>query len=144
MFLTSVCQAQKITSIYTDLQPKKCKTLREAASDAEGYIEECSGTAGYKLRVLEGDLRQSINVITPRKKEFELSFWTFSSAFSRIGKKVEWHIKNKVPTALIVGFYAFENPDNPLIETRYLIVSKITENQICITDVVKPGANQNA
>lgn len=130
-------------SVYTSLSDKNCKTLRKPVSDELGYLGECRGVAGYKLQLTEGDLRQSINVLTPQRKKFELGFWNVSSAFSSIGEKAEWRVKGKIPTALIVRFNASENPDDSSILTTYLIVSKIARNRACITDVVSPGADQN-
>jgi len=129
------------TSIYTDLSAKKCKTLKE---DDQGSEQECKGTAGYKLLVLEGDIRQTVTVVTPKGKEFPLELWTVvSPAFSSVGEKAEWRMKNKKPVALIIRFNASENSEDSSKITSYLSVAKITANEICVTDVIKPGANQN-
>jgi hypothetical protein len=42
-----------------------------------------------------------------------------------------------------VRFNASENPEHPEKTTSYLVVSKITAKQICVTDVIKPQANAN-
>lgn len=143
IFSVAVCQAQKTTGVYTSLSDKNCKTLRQGGNDELSYLGECRGVAGYRLHVLEGDLRQSINVITPQKRKFQLKFWNVSTAFSSVGDQAEWRVRGKTPTALIVRFNASENPDDSSILTSYLIVSKIAKNRACITDIVKPGANQN-
>ncbi len=144
-------QAQKVESIYTSLDPKKCKTLELVTTEAGHYRGLCSGVGGYKLESLEDDIRQSINVITPNRKKFELDYWTnVSGAFSYVGAKAEWRIKRLgkkiIPIALIVRFDASENPDDALKTNSYLVVSKITAKEICITDVVDPkaGANEEA
>lgn len=145
----SFAQKQKITSVYTTLADKQCKTLELNVEESGYYRGRCPGTGGYKLELIEGDLRQTINVIAPNRKKYELSLWTnVSSAFSAVGDKAEWRVmteKGKItPVALIVRFNASENPDNPNQMTSYLVVSKITANDICITDVVKPGSDANA
>lgn len=132
-------------SVYTELSDKKCKTLESNPEEAGWYLGECGGTAGYKLRVSEGDLRQSISVVTPAGTVQDLDFGRVSSAFSSVGPKAEWRIKNKMPVGLIVRFNAAEDPENTTRRTSYLIVSKISNNSSCIVGVVRPTTrNQNA
>jgi hypothetical protein len=136
-----------IKSVYTDLDANKCKTIN--SSDEGGWSEqECPGFAGYKLEVVEGDIRQTINVISPSKKKSELNLWSVvSSAFSSVGKKAEWRVQTvdgkQIPIALIVRFNASETPEKPEKLTSYLTVTKITANSTCVTDIVKPIKNAN-
>ena len=141
-------QKAKVESVYTNLDTKNCKTLEQSDEGTGWYRGECKGVSGYRLQVTEGDIRQSIDVIAPNKKKFELDFTgKVSLAFSSIGAKAEWRVvhKNKklVPFALIVRFNASENPENPTKNTSYLVISKITKTEICITDVIKPSATAN-
>lgn len=141
---------QKIESVYTDLTTEKCKQLEQSDEEGGSYRGECAGVGGYKLEVLEGDLRQSINVIAPGGKKFELDLWrTVSGAFSAVGEKAEWRVarsgKKITPTALIVRYNASENPEKPEQNVSYLVVVKITKTAACVTDVVKPTVkNQNS
>lgn len=134
--------AQKNTSIYTKLDDKSCKTLEADSSGAGSYRGRCPGIAGYKLDLLEGDLRQTINVIAPGNKKFELNFWSFYSSFSAIGQKAEWRMKGKTPVALIFR-YNVSNPEDTTKNTSYLMVAKVTKNEVCITDIVNPSKTQN-
>jgi hypothetical protein len=140
---------QKIESIYTDLTTEKCKEIELTDNEGGSYRGECAGVGGYKLEVLEGDLRQSINVIAPGGKKSELDLWTtVSGAFSAVGAKAEWRVirngKNITPTALILRYNASENPEKPELTISYLVVVKIEKNAACVTDVVKPTVkNQN-
>lgn len=98
--------------------------------------------------VSEGDLRQNITVVTPKGAKHSLELWTVvSPAFSSLGPKAEWRvatIKNKrVPTALIVRYFASENSEKPDKTTAYLVVTKITDKEICVTDRVPPGPKAN-
>ena len=131
-------------SVYTSLSEKACRALKVSDDEGSSYEGECPGVGGYKLRLLEGDLRQSIDIVTPGKKTHQLAFWNISSAFSYIGDRVEWRMKGKTPIALIARFNASEDPENAEKRTSYLIVSKITKNEICVTDVIKPTTTQNA
>ena len=135
-------------SVYTSLSDKNCKTIVSNPDEGGDYRGLCPGTNGYKLELLEGDLRQSINVIAPNKKKYELNLWSVVSAqFSAVGEKAEWRVsgagKNAKPAALIIRFNASENPENASITTSYLVVVKITKNSACVTNIVKPSANAN-
>ena len=134
----------QIRSEYTSVGEKSCKTIRTEPDEGAEYEGECPGVGGYKLRLLEGDLRQSLDVVTPKKKTHQLAFWNISPAFSYIGDKVEWRMQGKMPIALIARFDASEDPANPEKRTSYLIVTKITKNEVCVTDVIRPSQTQNA
>ena len=137
--------SEKVAPVYTDITEKGCKTTKK--NEAEEWMTQiCEGVGGYKLEVFEGDLRSSINVVAPNGKKSELEFQQVSSAFSTLGEKAEWRVEKKdgkdVPTALIVRFNASKGDDGSKNDS-YLIVSKISPEKSCITDVVKPSANAN-
>jgi len=144
----ALAQKSKIESVYTNLDAKSCKTLEQETEGTGWYRGECKGIGGYKLQITEGDLRQSIDVVAPNKSKYELDFTGHvSGGFSSVGAKAEWRVKRKgktlTPIALIIRFNASENPEDSSILTSYLVVSKVTKNQICITNIVKPGAKAN-
>lgn len=138
-----VANAQ-ITSVYTDLDADKCKTLELAEDEGGLYKGECKGVGGYKLYSREGDLRMSIDVVAPGNRVSQLQFWNVSSAFSYLGAKAEWRLKKGSPIALIVRFNISENPEDSSKITSLLVVSKVSKTGSCVTDVVRPQANQNA
>lgn len=143
MIFSSSVLAQKNTSIYTSLTTEGCKTLE---SDEEGtgwYRGLCKGTGGYSLELTEGDLRQSLIVIAPNKKRFDLNFMRVSPRFSSIGEKAEWRMKGKTPVALIVR-YRFSSEEDETKSVSYLIVTKLSGKESCITDIVKASKTQNA
>ncbi len=138
----------KSEPIYTDLTSEKCTTIESNPNEGGSYIGECKGIDGYKLEVIEGDIRQSINVIFPNGKKAELDFRSkVSSAFSSVGEKAEWRVlkndKGEKNYGLIIRYNASENPEKPEQNTSYLVVTKITKDTACITDVVKPSKDQN-
>lgn len=135
-------------SIYTELTTEKCRTIEFNPDEGGSYKGECPGVGGYKLEVLEGDLRQTINIIYPNGKKYELDFTlNVSGAFSALGEKAEWRVENKdenpQPYAMIVRYNAAENPEKPEQNTSYLVVTKITKDAACITDIVRPSKDQN-
>ena len=129
-------------SVYTSTKTSNCRTIRSNPNEGGSYEGECLGTGGYKIRLIEGDIRQTLNIITPAKKKFELNFWSFYGGFSSIGEKIEWRTKGGVPVALIARFIV-ANAEDSSKNTSYLMVSKISKTQSCVTDVVLPQANQN-
>ena len=141
----SISQAATLTSIYTDLTDKACKTLESDSSGSGWYKGQCQGINGYKLILTEADIRQSIDVITPKGKSFPLDLINnVSLHFSTVGKKAEWRIAaNKQPVALILRYNANEDAADPAKVTSYLVVSKVTDKLVCITDIVKPQPNAN-
>jgi len=141
MFVVSAYS--QVTSVYTDLAEKRCRTIESTSDEGGSYRGICPGVAGYKLEVTEGDLRQTLNVITPNKKKHELNLSNVSGAFSNLGPRAEWRMNGKTPTALIFRFNANENPEDSSRVTSYLVVAKITKNDVCVTDVVAPGSLQN-
>ena len=137
----------RIDSVYSSLSSADCKMVEQNTQEAWSK-SRCAGTDGYNLYVYEGDLRQSISILDPKKREHALNFWdTVSSAFSSLGQKAEWRVQNvngkKQPIALIVRFNVSENPEYTEKLTSYLVVSKITNKTLCVTDVVKPSADAN-
>lgn len=128
-------------SVYTSTSAG-CRTISSDPSGAGSFEGECPGVGGYKVRLLEGDIRQTLNIITPAKKTFELNFWGFYSGFSSIGEKIEWRTKAGVPVALIARFNV-AGADDSTKSTSYLMVSKISKTQSCVTDIVLPQADQN-
>lgn len=141
--LTAITASAQNTSVYTDLTVDKCKTLESNPDEGGSYLGECAGVAGYKLQVVEGDLRQSINVIDPNGRKTELSFWIVSGGFSSVGEQAEWRMKGKTPVAFIVRFNVNENRRSAAKNTSYLIVVKIAGNGICITDALRPTRSHN-
>ncbi|MBV9242239.1 MAG: hypothetical protein JO314_09550 [Acidobacteria bacterium] len=127
-------------SVYTST--KTCRTLESHPDEAGWYRGRCPGVGGYQLDLTEGDLRQSLDVITPSKKKLELNFTSFYGNFSAIGEKVEWRVKRGVPFALIAR-YNVADPEGGKNSHSYLIVSKIGPKESCVVDVIDPGPKQN-
>lgn len=136
--------AGQIFSIYTDLSDTKCKTLEIDEEGTGSYRGDCGGVFGYKLHVIEGDLRQTIDIISPDGKTHELQFWNFFGGFSAVGPRAEWRIRGKTPVALIVRLNVSEDPDDSSKTTSYLIVSKITVDETCVLDILRPSTTQKA
>ena len=132
-----------ITSAYSSLSGCKLVTTGHDSS-----TQACTGVGGYNLRLEYGDARESITVISPNGHKYPLSFdQVISHGFSSVGKKAEWRVARKngklLPVALIVRFDASENPADSTKVTSYLVVAKITPQNVCVTDKIAPSATAN-
>jgi hypothetical protein len=148
MACVATVAAQTNRSVYTPLGEKQCRVIKTAKAENDDFSARCPGTAGYKLILSEGDLRQNISVITPKGAEHSLELWTIvSSGFSSLGPRVEWRVSTQkgkaTPVALIIRFNASEDAESPNKHTSYLAVAKITSTEICVTDKISPGPKAN-
>jgi hypothetical protein len=144
VFFTSISADAQIKSVYTNLDADKCKTLEFQADEGGVYKGECKGVGGHKLIVREGDLRQSIDVAAPGRKEHQLRLWEHFHGFSAVGPKAEWRMMGKKPVGLIFRFNVSEDVVDSSKITSYLIVAKITPQLACVTEIIKPSKTQNA
>lgn len=143
-FLVTTLSAEaQITSVYTPLDDKKCKTLTLTDDEGGSYKGECKGVGGYRLHVIEGDLRQTVTIIDPNGKEHPLEFWNLTGAFSAVGQNAEWRLMGKRPIALIVRLNVSENVEDASKTKGYLVVAKITSDSTCVTHFLAPTRSHN-
>lgn len=136
------------SSRYSSLIEKDCVAdPAPKEEDGHGGSSVCPGVDGYRLRVVDGDARMSIEVLTPAGKTLPLDFWsTVTSGFSSVGDMAEWRYPasgGRVPHALIVRLSASEDPERPGITASYLVVGKLGADSACVTAKIGPGKNQN-
>jgi len=148
LLMAVTTMAQTNSSVYTPLAEKQCKTVKGPDSQTGDYEGRCRGVAGYSLIVTEGDLRQNVTVVTPKGTKHSLELWdVISGGFSSVGAKAEWRMARQngklSPVALIIRYNANDDPESPNKQSSYLAVTKITANEICVTDKINPGANAN-
>lgn len=146
--LTLILQAENesvsiYTSAYTSIDQQDCVTLD---SDNVGSIQECESFSGIGVKVIEGDLRQSI-ILTRNEQEYDLDFTSLiSTAFSSLGLKLEWRHELSNPKNLkgmIVRFEVSDDYEDLEHVSSYLVVSKITKEEICVVAKVLPQQKQN-
>ena len=148
LFISLVLQAHETglksnTSSYTSIEESDCTDLD---SDSMGSIQECESFEDITVKVIEGDLRQMITLIR-NNQEYNLDFWSIvSPMFSTLGAKIEWRHEIDKPRKLkgmIVRFEASDNFDNFDKTSSYLVVSKITDDKMCVVSKVAPSEKQN-
>ncbi|MBL7979304.1 MAG: hypothetical protein JNN12_13270 [Bacteroidetes Order II. Incertae sedis bacterium] len=145
LLLPMVTLAQPITSTYTLTSGKTCKAIPQ--EDEQSAVWVCPGAGGIKVEFAEGDIRQNATLIFPNKQQADLSLWSIRSGFSSIGDKMEWRMKKvngkSTPIAFIIRYKVSDDPEDSSKITSYLMVGKIAGSNSCVTDIVKPQANQN-
>lgn len=143
VLLSSTVLAQKVTSTFTNLDTKLCQTLASDTKQGGSYHGRCGGVTGYNLDIVE-EMYRNINIVDSDNKTFELKIGYYSKLFSDFGQKAEWRMKGKTPIALILRVKVTDQYDYRQ-KYSYLIISKITKDEICTTDVVNlnktPKAN---
>lgn len=142
-FVLSTAVFAQNKSVYTDLAVDKCKTVEIDNGMPGNYSGKCAGVGGFDLEVYLDDERNSIGVVLPSKETIGLDFWNHFGNFSALGEKAEWRMKGGKPVALIVRLNVADQGDGKP-PTSYLIVSKISAANACVTDIVKPGKDQNS
>ena len=51
-------------SIYTSTRTNACRTITSTSEGTGSYVGECRGVGGYKVRLIEGDIRQTLDIIS--------------------------------------------------------------------------------
>lgn len=137
---------KNIRSVYTPLTDEKCKLID--SSDEGGYsLQSCPGILGYKLQVEDFDARMSMLVVDPADNVYNLNYsQCITGHFSELGNYAEWRTATvdgkEAPIAVIVRVYS-QDPENVSKHTPYLAVAKISHDEICVTNRIKPGPKQN-
>jgi hypothetical protein len=129
---------------YTELEG--CELLRENAEEGGFFERMCPGLGGYRLRLTESDLRQSLAVIGPDGTETGLDLGRIGGGgFSTLGSRVEWRGtaagEGFAPDAFIVRFQVAEEP-YPAPETSYLLAIRLAPRP-CVLGKIAPGPQQN-
>src|SRR5215204_4056123 len=142
VFVSSTVALAQRKSIYTSLAADRCKTIAVNNGMPDNYSTRCDGAGGYELEVYLDDERNSVGVVLPSDKTVGLDLWNYFGNFSELGEKAEWRMRGKKPVALIARLNVSDRGDGKP-PTSYLIVSKISPTNACVTDILKPGKNQN-
>ena len=141
-FIITSVNAASFDSAYTSIQAKHCQLLE---SDRMGSAQSCASFGRIRVRVIEGDLRQSITLIR-KGKQYPLDFWrTVSPSFSTLGSLIEWRYQKgsrNTPKGMITRLNVSVGEDAKAIKS-YLVVSKITAKDICVVGKISPRAKQN-
>lgn len=139
-------------SVYTSLE-KGCTKIKRTLDEKRGnypnntYLQ-CPGIGGYKIILEKAGNLTSLRVLTPQGKEVRLPSEVCSDDClpSVTANQAEWILsdKNKSnPQALILRLRAESCVNGNFQGTSYLAVVKLTPNEVCFTDKIPPGPQQN-
>jgi hypothetical protein len=123
-----------------------CPVLKSNPDEAGYFESECKGEGGYKLRVIESDLRQTVSVIAPDGTSTGLDLSAVSGGgFSELGDTVEWRGVTEggsfTPDALILRHEVVTDPEGEN-EISYLVAVKLAGTP-CAIAKIEPGVGQN-
>ena len=138
----TAASAGEITSVYSDLDLKKCKALELYADEGEGGVWECKGIEGFDVLYLEGDLRGYV-AFGPEARSQCSSAQTFG-AFNSPGPKIEWRMEGGKPIATILRWFTDNGSGEANAKQNWLVVSKLNGRDACRTaliDTKYPDAN---
>ncbi len=129
--------ANSVHSFYTDITGDLCSThIDDKLSEARTL--KCPGIGGYRVDILADDGRFSVNLISAKKRVFELELWDIvSRGFSNLGPRVEWRVvaSGRVarPIAMIIRVNASEvSEEGDEASKSYLAVAQIRDDAACV------------
>jgi hypothetical protein len=133
-------------SAYTKVNHRSCN-VSQSENDGYSSVSICPEYADIKVELRESDIRQDISLIRQGKR-YDLQFiYKVSGASSFFGPNIEWRfLKGNAdyPVAMISRYIAAdEYVDGIQKNVSYLVVTKISENSICIVGKVYPSKDQN-
>ena len=148
LLLNFLLANDKFESAYTSIADKDCKVIETYKMNI-GVAQSCKKYTNIDVEVKDSDARMSIT-LHRNNKEYPLNFSsTVSASFSSLGKKIEWRYlkgKAKNPMAMITRLNVSEYNHKTELNDKdvsYLVVSKITKDDICVVGKIKPQKNQN-
>jgi len=135
-------------SAYTEIDlSKDCKLLKTYEPSMGGAFD-CGNFANIAIEITSDDGRDFVTLIRQNIR-YDLDLGrVITPLFRELGKKMEWrypkaHKTN--PTAMIVRLNISiegQRQEDYSIDS-YLIVSKITKDEICLVGKISPQKNQN-
>lgn len=132
-------EAETVTSVYSDLDITKCKTISVSEEDGGGSWR-CKGIKGYNVIYAEGDLRGTVG-FGPAAENQCSSAQSFGK-FNSPGSKIEWRMKSGKPFATILRWFTDNGEEGG--KQNWLVVTKLNGDEACRTafiDTKYPNAN---
>lgn len=121
--------ADEISSLYSDLDLKKCQRLALFEDEGEGGEWSCPGIQGHDVRVWEGDLRSFVGF--GREAPGQCASMQTFGAFNSLGPRVEWRMKDGKPFATILRWFTTRNTDGEPVKQNWLVVTKLDGKEAC-------------
>ncbi len=131
LLLAGTAQAEPITSVYSDFDIAKCKTVSTSEEDGGG-VWKCKGINGFDVIYSEGDLRGTVGFgkYADDQCTSHQSFGHFNSP----GTKIEWRMEKGKPFATIMRW--FTDNGEPDGKQNWLVVTKLNGKDACRTALI--------
>lgn len=132
-------------SAFTSLDLARCIEIARNDEEAGYSRHRCVGAAGYRVEVIESDLRQTINLFRPGggSDPLRLSALVAGGGFSSLGKIAEWRGTDPArPRTLTVRYGVNEDPDPEVAPRSYLVVIRLA-SPACVVARIVPGPQQS-
>jgi hypothetical protein len=142
--------AQKMSSVYTDLQADKTCTVFAAAEEGDGDWANlvCDGWRGYPVFLQYSDARESLFYGYPPAGDMA-PVWESFAGFNASGDTIEWRLEqrgeNLIPVATIHRWFV-SDPDGG-DDIQVLVVEKVGqpyERDGCAMAYIVATGNENA
>lgn len=122
--------SQENSSVYSELDLKKCEKLALFGDEAEGGEWLCRGIRNYDVRVWEGDLRSFVGF--GRQAPAQCASMQTFGAFNSLGPRVEWRLKDGKPFATILRWFTEQSADEGApVKQNWLVVTKLDGAVAC-------------
>lgn len=122
--------AQENTSLYSDLNIKKCQQLALFEDEGEGGEWLCRGIRDHDVRVWEGDLRSFVGF--GKEAPAQCAAMQTFGAFNSLGPRVEWRMKDGKPFATILRWFTEASADaGAPVKQNWLVVTKLAGKDAC-------------
>ncbi|QIG48063.1 hypothetical protein G5V57_10205 [Nordella sp. HKS 07] len=129
VFPISVAAAE-ISSVYSELDLKKCEKLALQETEDEGGEWRCRGIRDYDVRVWEGDLRSFVGF--GRQAPAQCAAMQTFGAFNSLGPRVEWRMRDGKPFATILRWFTESSADDGApVKQNWLVVTKLDGADAC-------------
>lgn len=132
-------------SAYSSLDLKGCQLIEKNEEEGGYYRHLCPGVAGYRLELVESDLRQDLAIVAPGAKRvaLELPSSVGGGGFSQLGQTVEWRgPTDDWPRTLIARFAVQQGAEPTVPDKSHLLVARLKPVP-CVVAVIDPGPDQN-
>ncbi len=131
--------------VLTSIDPAKCDLITRLTEEAGYSRHRCFGVAGYRVEVVESDLRQNLELIRPdgTTTSLNLSSLVAGGGFSSLSETAEWRGADlRRPRTLTVRYGVNEDPDPAVAPRSYLVVIRLAA-PACVVARIAPGPRQS-
>ncbi len=131
--------------VTTSIDPAKCDLITRLTEEAGYSRHRCFGVAGYRVEVVESDLRQNLELIRPDGTTTSLNLPSLvaGGGFSSLSETAEWRGPDpRRPRTLTVRYGVNEDPDPAVAPRSYLVVIRLA-SPACVVARIAPGPRQS-